>query len=668
MFPAFGQRRSQSPARKFSVGDEIQYLWGNKWYDGTVLEVQGNGVGIEYQWGGGPRREVVPSLQLRFLWEAKALTPMRFWSDQSGKFRVRAAAVDLNDTTVTLHKEDGSETTVPIDKLSDADQRFLSRAKTSAGPGVAELLPLSDFSTSNAGWSSPWNEAVDLSAVEPDAPPAFASMPVKGVGFQKLHFHDGLVRVIPIGGGDGWMLAGTVTALGEQPSRLLWVALNAGSVKKIQFLPSGERLAACDPGSRQVLTINPDVDGAPALTVFRSDPVSEKAEPIKRWSSLSEKQWGSWDNWAEFVSPTRVIHEWGSKQYVVWDFESEQEVYRVDQESFFGARPTLSPGRRYLAVPEDRRVRVIESASGRTLASLPIQGDRAVGVGFNAAGDQLAVLTPSQLELWSLGTSGEPKRLQADMIGSVFRSTVEWVDDRLLLIDRSVLYDTELQLPVWNYEAETFEVKKDTYGERTQTVLDGKLCYAVEIRGATSGYVVGAVDLPGPGVIEAVNGFDRESMYAIRRGTPVRIEVDCGSHNAEVQSALSRQIAANGWVVDDRASTVVRAKMGRSKPQTVEYRKMMGDRSTFSVTVTPYFSSLEILSGDRVAWSGGTSTGLSPVLWLQEGQTPQQQANQAQQPNPGFFAKVEIPEKILDPAKKRGLGTSVISSRGLTPK
>ena len=665
---SLAQRRGAKTARSFKVGDEIEYLWVGTWYPGSVLEVRGDSVGIEYEWGGSPRREFVPSLKLRFAWEAKAITPMRFWSDQSGEFRVRAAAIGLSDNSLTLHKEDGSEVTVPIDMLSDADQKLLRRAKASAGPSVAELISITTFETAGEGWSSPWNEAANLSDVPPDAPPSFANMPEKGVGFPKLHFHDDLVRVIPIGGRDGWMLAGTVTRLGEQPSRLLWVALASGKVKKIQYLPSGERLAACDPTSRQVLTIHPDVEDVPVLTVFRCDPSTDQAQAIKRWGSLSEQQWGSWDNWAEFVSPTRVIHEWGSKQYVVWDFESESEVYRIDQESFFGARPTISPGRKYLAIPEDSRVRVIESATGRTLASLPIQGDRAVGVGFSARGDRLAVLTPSESAIWTLGSGDQPQRLKADMIGSVFRSTIEWIDDRLLLIDRSILYDTELQLPVWNYETETFEVKRDSYGERTQTVLDGKLCYAVEFRGKASGFIVGAVELPGPGVREAVQGLDRETMYAIRRGSPVRLEIDCGAHDSEVRAALTNQIAANGWILDSGASTLIRAKMGRSNPQTVEYRKIMGGGSTFSVTVTPYFSTVQILFGEKVAWSGGSSTGLSPVLWLKDGQSPQDQANRAQQPNPDFFRQVQIPEKILDPNKKRGLGTSLISSRGLTPK
>jgi len=49
----------------------------------------------------------------------------RFFSDPSGKFRIRASIVDLNETTVKLRKLDGTEIEVLIAKLCEGDQTFL---------------------------------------------------------------------------------------------------------------------------------------------------------------------------------------------------------------------------------------------------------------------------------------------------------------------------------------------------------------------------------------------------------------------------------------------------------------------------------------------------------------------------------------------------------------
>lgn len=198
---ASAQRSRKSTARKFNAGDEIEYLWGSKWYPGTVVEADTSGVAIEYMWGSSQKREKVDSFKLRFAWEAKAITPMRFWSDETKQFRIRAAAIGIKDGNVKLHKEDGTELNVPIDKLCSADQRVLKKFEAKAGPPIAEIPELTKFNQQSSGFAASWNNATDLSGLEPDPPPSFASVPMKGVGFRKAHFFENLIRVEPIGGG-----------------------------------------------------------------------------------------------------------------------------------------------------------------------------------------------------------------------------------------------------------------------------------------------------------------------------------------------------------------------------------------------------------------------------------------------------------------------------------
>lgn len=656
----------RSASRSFEEGDEIQYLSGSRWYEGVVLQVEGTNVGIEYQSGSAFKREVVPAIKVRHAWEAKAISPMRYWRDQSGKFKIRAAAIAVKDGYVRLHTVDDTEISVEIKKLSSADQTMLSKYKKAAGPPVAEKLAPVEFARSSS-WGHDWNRATDLQNAPADSPPSFAKVPMSGVAFPKLYFHESLVRVQPIGGSDGWMVAGTVGNLAQNPSRILWASLTEGKVKRVQLVPPGERLVAVDPPSRQFLTVSTQDRSAPVLSLWRADPTMEVPEAVKSWPSVAKENWGSWNNWAAIVGPTRILHEWGKHQFVVWDVESEQEVYHLEQESFFSARPTLSPGKRYIALPEDKRVRLIEATSGDTLATLPVEGGSAAGVGFSPDGSKLAVLTRSQLTVWEFGSASEPQRYRADAVGTPFSATVEWVDDHSLLIDRKTLFDTDLELPVWSYSTKTFEVKRDGYGERTMTVLDDKLCYAVTVDKA---FVIGAVELPGPMVRETVETLEPESLFILRRGSRVAMDVDCGVHDSEVRESLLRQIEDNGWVYDSDSSTVLEATMGRGKTQTVTYRMTnfgSGQRYDETVTVTPYYSRLMLSVNGVLAWSTSGGSGVPPVIHMRQGESAQRQAEEMQKPDPGLFRRVDIPEKIYDPAKKNGLGSSLISSRGLTP-
>jgi len=56
------------------------------------------------------------------------------------------------------------------------------------------------------------------------------------------------------------------------------------------------------------------------------------------------------------------------------------------------------------------------------------------------------------------------------------------------------------------------------------------------------------------------------------------------------------------------------------------------------------------------------------MLFLREGQTAQGEVSKWQAPQPGFFDTVDIPDKIIDPSKRNGLGTTEVTNRGLVVK
>ena len=56
----------------------------------------------------------------------------RTWTDSTGKFTVEAEFVDFKDGKVQLKKEDGKIVTIPVEKLSEADQAFAKSVKEHA--------------------------------------------------------------------------------------------------------------------------------------------------------------------------------------------------------------------------------------------------------------------------------------------------------------------------------------------------------------------------------------------------------------------------------------------------------------------------------------------------------------------------------------------------------
>jgi hypothetical protein len=94
----------------------------------------------------------------------------------------------------------------------------------------------------------------------------------------------------------------------------------------------------------------------------------------------------------------------------------------------------------------------------------------------------------------------------------------------------------------------------------------------------------------------------------------------------------------------------------------------VGDESTQSATFVPHIASLKLQVGTATAWSTGTSSGAPPVVRLKEGETAQAEVEKWQKPHPEFFDGVKIPDRILDPKYRNGLGTTLVTNRGLIPK
>src|SRR4051812_6660725 len=70
----------------------------------------------------------------------------RSWADSTGKFKITARFVSLDQGTVTLEQEDGSELEVELKSLTAADQKFVADAvKNAASPFKTKSKPADPF-------------------------------------------------------------------------------------------------------------------------------------------------------------------------------------------------------------------------------------------------------------------------------------------------------------------------------------------------------------------------------------------------------------------------------------------------------------------------------------------------------------------------------------------
>jgi hypothetical protein len=229
------------------------------------------------------------------------------------------------------------------------------------------------------------------------------------------------------------------------------------------------------------------------------------------------------------------------------------------------------------------------------------------------------------------------------------------------------LFSIKHALPLWTYELDSSVYMAQSRSGRTQTILNGFLAYAASTQGINNQFVVGAVEVPEQSVLDMVDKLDRKNFMLMGPGTRVRVMVDAIEGSDKIQSAVKAQVAKNQWIEDTSAAYTVKARLYRGETQTVQYQSFGGNQ-TISVSATPYISSVEIMKGDKSVWTNMSSSGIPPVLRLREGQDAQSEVSKWQVADVDFFERSDIPDSVLDPEKKRGLGVSDVTIRGLEPR
>ncbi|MGN6547758.1 MAG: SHD1 domain-containing protein, partial [Aureliella sp.] len=470
-----GAPQRAGAAEKYTSDEDVEVLFLNSWIPAKVRDFNKKGeVLAEFTFANRPKTQVFPPEKVRRPYESGSIARGRLWSDATGQFKVKAALLKIRDGKVELRTEDMKEVSVSIDKLSPKDQTFLKQFQKQAGIAalpVPALPTVTEFDTQHASSSEGFSRKfafhqdakTESTVLHLDADPIRKGLELTqaGTGFPTDSHLEKLSSLIALGGADNWVLA----SIGEgesQPTRLLWVALAKGAVKKIQMLPAGEMLMDYHAGSRQMLTYSKravseqDQNEHPVLTVWQTDPSTEEPQAVVSWNARlpGDNSWHHSVPWVRFASATHIVQRTETHRIMAWDIAERRLAWSTPQESFFAPEPQLSAGGKYVYVPEDGGLRIVDSATGKTLDQVPMNG--CTGVGVHADGRKIAVANRNDIFIVDV-TGAEPTgRLNVASAGSPFSMKIDWVTDKLLCIDSNtmlgmVLYSLEHELPIWTY-------------------------------------------------------------------------------------------------------------------------------------------------------------------------------------------------------------------------
>jgi hypothetical protein len=217
---------------------------------------------------------------------------------------------------------------------------------------------------------------------------------------------------------------------------------------------------------------------------------------------------------------------------------------------FRDAHIVLSPDRKYLVLPEDGKVSVMDAVTGELMFVLPVPARRVAGVCMNQSGSKLAALTEQHVYVWDLASGNDqPQVYEAPLIGSPFKSRLEWIDDDLLLAEghlERVVYRMSLQLPIWSYRMD-LEQRFVNTNPLVNRVVHGLLFYVAVPDMHNGSIAIGAVKIPGPSVDEMTKEINWNSLMIMKSGTRVGIKTDSVTDASSIEQWLVADLGSRFW-------------------------------------------------------------------------------------------------------------------------
>ena len=387
----------------------------------------------------------------------------REWTDRTGKFSIEAEFVGLADGRVKLKRADGKAIELPINRLSEADRRYIEQLADAPEPAADG--PSTDGSSTD-GPSTDTRQVLTLQhagpvhavAFSPDGKqlltasgPSAVTLWNAETGKQVRSFtgHAEPVRAIAFSPDGKWVLTGSAdrtaalwdAATGKKQRSL---AGHADKVNSVDFSPDGKRVltgsddktaviwdaatgqklqvfsehpvkvvsVAFGPDGRKVLTGAGDQGKILAAVIARQQGDNRviKAGEVNLWDAGSgEKIRALHDAYlpilaVDYSLDGRMVMRSSMGETVVWDVATGKKLRTFDEGSAWARSLAFSPDGRHVLTGPGKKAALWDVASGQNLLSFDGHSETVHCVAFSPDGRRIVTGSADKTAVvWTVG-------------------------------------------------------------------------------------------------------------------------------------------------------------------------------------------------------------------------------------------------------------------------
>jgi hypothetical protein len=596
----------------------------------------------------------------------------RQWTDSTGKFRITATLFELRDGTVYLKSGDGKTLKIPLDRLSKADQEFLT-----AGDNPFQMVdeappanipsetstgsPSAGRSSSMSAWQNPpqidWQSVPELDRGFDEAqwnytPPEINSLPfeMKRASLpKKTNFFEGMrrLKVNPLA---KRCVAGyTLTFSVPKPlSRISLVDLPTGkAVNSDQVECNMCPLAVLNDGKTVLMQgTGKEREGY------------ETGDQLQLWK-LSGTQVSRSEIWIPFkddkksfgkvanatvtraipLRENRILLVGDNGHLACFDLSSLTPTWHARLPRNWAIE--LTTDRHQLFVMEEHTINLVDPISGSVKGRMQLQDKPPLGwckMRLNDTGDKMLMSFVKQIRVVDLKT-GETLQQHESSGPPISPNGLSYPAEDFALLNNNLLLHLPSKILLCEYQ----DAAAITSVGGTEFI--GLL--------TDRGGLIVPSSMPHPRAKEMLEqAVDDPSVFLIHPGVNVSLNVSGvpGQHRATVEKNLREAAKTAGYQISSTAPITIKASVSGPKQEAVSYI------ARGAYVANKYTSSVSIESGGKSVWSRSGSN-IPMVLSTSQGQSIQQKLDElGRQPNLGFFTSLGLPKLLQAP--KNGGGNS----------
>lgn len=611
------------------------------------------------------------------------------WSDATGKFKIEAKFVGVENGKAVLEKKDGDRIQIDLTKLSAEDRIKISKLQADAENPFEKVKPSGSKaagkmeSKEGEGKSAPrrragsnneaaeptvtlnWEDAKAVTSfgAEWKAPKFTAATsdwsPKPMVLPPKADFFESFKGMVVANGSKTIFAYSQLAKPGDQKgesTRLMIGDLANGKFQREIRVPG------------KYIVLDVTADGKKMLA-RHDDFFNKRSDVLELWevedkavNLLQSFKGGKPEENAHnrAVASAKFLGEGKSAlicladgNYSLVDLATNKVLFHGKQEG--GVVPVIFPDESHFLTLSDKQVVAVDIKSGEVVAAFNPETEHMHNprLAISPDGKRVALHGGQKIDVFTLENGQKEVSIPVQFGGD---HTLFWTGPESLMAGKPLTYyDLGMKYAIWSYEG-TDQVLP--VGSKVLLFID---------ENNRRGFVSSPLPHPAATAL-ATQSKNDPNFFIIKPGTKFRVDVSgiAADFKDEAKRKLEEAIAKSGHSVDSSASLVVRAEFAKGKDHEVSYRAF--GTSPFreggpTYTIPGYEYRVKVESGGKVYWETAGGNHPPPMLHMRENETVEQALQKFKTPSAAFYGFVQIPKYVARNTSGSNTGSAIKSSR-----